>query len=201
MYKHMPVIDVQSFDLVCRTPDMNATAAFFPIADGSTLRVTWDVETPSPYSNLTPNGPCSFWLAPYSSKGKGKVWSKIHQFTYKGNDDACKWCSSFIKDKGYYDVPLPKGIAPGKYYFRAEVIDHNGARDKSNYLDFTAGAHYYVDCNLIEITGTGTDSLKSPISIMDAYKKYYKTPLFPSTMKNTEFVMPGDDAPFRTANF
>ncbi|KAJ2736742.1 hypothetical protein IW152_000496 [Coemansia sp. BCRC 34962] len=196
MYKNMPVIDVQSFDLVCRTPDMSVPVTAFPIAAGSTVRVVWNVETKSPYSTINPYGPCSFWLAPYSSGGKGKVWSKIHENTYKGDDTKADWCTVFIQEYGYYDVKIPAGIAPGKYYLRSEVIDLDGARGNTPYQDFTAGARFHVNCNVLEITGSGTASLKSPVSIMEAYKPYYKTVFFPTTMKNSQFKMPGGKSPY-----
>ncbi|KAJ2493126.1 hypothetical protein IWW37_000776 [Coemansia sp. RSA 2050] len=197
MYKNMPVIDVQSFDLVCRTPDMDTPVrSAFSITAGSTIRVNWDTKTASPYSTIMPYGPCSYWLAPYASKGKGKVWSKIHENTYKGDDTKADWCTVTIQEKGYYDVKIPEGLAPGKYYLRSEVIDLDGARGNTPYQDFTAGARFHVNCAVLDITGTGTALLKSPISIMEAYKPYYKTTFFPTTMKNSQFKMPGGKSPY-----
>ncbi|KAJ2024800.1 hypothetical protein GGI10_006385 [Coemansia sp. RSA 2530] len=196
MYKNFPVIDVLSFDLVCRTPDMSVTTKPFSTAAGSTIRVVWETLELSPYSKLKPYGPCSFWLAPYSSKGEGKVWSKIQEITIEETSKGPAWCSAFIQELGYRDVVIPKGIAPGKYYLRSEVIDLDGARGKSYYQDYTSGARYHVNCNLIEITGKGTASLKSPVSILEAYQEFHRKPLFPSTMKNGDLKMPGGPSPY-----
>ncbi|KAJ2688765.1 hypothetical protein IWW39_001980 [Coemansia spiralis] len=199
-YKSMPVIDVQSFDLVCRTPDMNAAVKKpLSVAAGGKVRLTWDAEAKSPYSGSNPYGPCSFWLAPVSSKGKGKVWSKIHEFTFSEGGGAAHWCSTSIVANTYYDVDIPAEIAPGKYYLRSEVIDIDGTRDKSHYLDFTAGARFHVNCAVLDITGMGAAPLKSPISIMESYRPYYKSVLFPSTKKNSEFKMPGGASPYAKA--
>ncbi|KAJ2027521.1 hypothetical protein IWW57_002567, partial [Coemansia sp. S610] len=124
-YASMPALDVQSFDLICRTPDMSAAVKKpLSVAAGGKVRLTWDAEAKSPYSGDDPVGPCTFWLAPVSSKGKGKVWSKIGQYKYLGDDSAANWCSAFIQTSGnHYDLDIPKDIAPGKYYLRSELID------------------------------------------------------------------------------
>ncbi|KAJ2728549.1 hypothetical protein IW152_005940, partial [Coemansia sp. BCRC 34962] len=164
----------------------------FEIEAGKNIRLTWasDPET-WPFADVQPKGPCAFWLAPVSSKGVGKVWSKIYEYTNNGKDDDIKWCSDAIAaNKGFYDILIPSGIAKGTYILRSEIIDIRDA-SVSNYNDFSMGPRFHSNCLLLEITGTGTTPLKSPVSILEVYKPYYKKPLLPKTVKNGEFKLPG----------
>ncbi|KAJ2825806.1 hypothetical protein FBU31_003603 [Coemansia sp. 'formosensis'] len=188
----MPVLDVQTTDLICRTPDMTSAITPFPIGAGETLRVTWDVSSKSPYSGSDPVGPCVFWLAPYSSKGIGKVWTKIHHYMYDGDDKSANWCSAKLVDNGgYYDLVIPKDIVNGQYYLRSELIDITGARLTSNYLDSTAGPRFHVNCAVIDVTGGSGVPFKAPVSILDVYKPFYKKTVFPTAMVNSKLILPG----------
>ncbi|KAJ2890122.1 hypothetical protein GGI21_006293, partial [Coemansia aciculifera] len=61
----MPIIDVTSTDLICRSPDMTDKRTPFAATAGEVVRVTWGAE-----GSTTPlKGPCSFWLAKQSSGG------------------------------------------------------------------------------------------------------------------------------------
>ncbi|KAJ2058919.1 hypothetical protein GGI17_004747 [Coemansia sp. S146] len=175
---------------------MAADVPAYGIAAGKTIRITWATEDKGPYANIDPVGPCSFWLAPFTSKGIGKVWSKIHEYANDGTDDKTNWCSAQLATKGYFDFVIPSDIAPGKYILRSELINILGA-SVANYDDFTSGPEFYSNCQVLEVTGSGTAPLKNPVSILEAYKKYYKTPLFPKGTKNSKFAFPGP-APYTT---
>ncbi|KAJ2022758.1 hypothetical protein H4218_001936 [Coemansia sp. IMI 209128] len=197
--KNVPVYDVQSTDLICRSPDMTFAAKPFAIEAGKNIRVTWASDPKAwPLVDVLPKGPCTFWLAPVSSKGIGKVWSKIYEYTNNGKDgDETKWCSDAITTKGYYDVLIPSEIAKGTYILRSEIIDIVDA-SVSNYDDYSMGPRFYPNCLLLDITGTETAPLKSPVSILDVYKPYYKKPLLPKTVKSSQFKLPSP-APYAPA--
>ncbi|KAJ2755942.1 hypothetical protein GGI19_001236 [Coemansia pectinata] len=194
----MPVVDVQSTDLICRTHDMTYKAEPFAIEAGQDIRITWSKEKmTSPYTGIDPVGPCVFWLSPLEKKGVGKVWSKIHEYTNDGGEDAANWCSAkIVNSKNYYDFTIPGEIIPGKYLLRTEIIDIISA-GKTNYDDFTMGPHFYSNCLVLDITGNGTAPLKNPVSIIDVYKPYYKKPFYVEGTKNNLFKLPGP-APYTT---
>ncbi|KAJ1672112.1 hypothetical protein GGF38_000293 [Coemansia sp. RSA 25] len=193
MYKYpaVPVVDVQSTDLICRSADLTAAVTPFKVAAGSIITVRWDLTMKSPFSNQAIVGPCSFWLAKQSSKGTGPNWSKINEHLYEGDDSSAEWCSARIgKKDGYYEFTLPKDIAAGIYYFRSEIIDIGDA-NISNYDDFTMGPRFHSNCFLIEITGDGKESLKNTVDIMEVYKPFYKKLLRADTIVNSKFKYPG----------
>ncbi|KAJ2099347.1 hypothetical protein GGI09_002832 [Coemansia sp. S100] len=194
--RNVPVLDVQSTDLICRSPDMTAEVAPYSMAAGKTIRVTFATEDKGPYANIDPVGPCSFWLAPLASKGVGKVWSKIHEYANDGKSEKSNWCSAELSKKGYFDFVIPADITPGKYILRSELINILAA-GTTNYADFTSGPEFYSSCLVLDITGSGTAALKTPVSILEAYKSYYKTPLFPKGTKDNKFAFPGP-APYTT---
>ncbi|KAJ2111359.1 hypothetical protein IW146_005414 [Coemansia sp. RSA 922] len=53
------------------------------------------------------------------------------------------------------------------------------------------GAHFYSDCLVLDITGSGNATLKNPVSILDVYKPYYKKAMFPLGSKDNKFTLPG----------
>ncbi|KAJ2415999.1 hypothetical protein GGI10_001296 [Coemansia sp. RSA 2530] len=190
---NIPVVDTQSTDLICRSPDMTFQAMPFRIDAGDFARVTWKSDPDTyPYHNVEPKGPCTFWLAPASSKGKGKVWSKIHQYINNGKDGVeTKWCTDIITaNKGFYDVPIPTGLAKGTYILRSEIIDIRDA-SVSNYDDFSMGPRFHPNCLLIDVYSIGDDPLKSSESILEVYKPYYKSPMLPETTSYSQLKLPG----------
>ncbi|KAJ2834919.1 hypothetical protein FBU31_001719 [Coemansia sp. 'formosensis'] len=189
----IPVMDVQSTDLICRSPDMTAAVTPFSIDAGNDIRIWFNDKKVSPYAGIPPVGPCSFWLAPVASNGVGKVWTKIHEYTNDGNEKT-NWCSAkIVNNGGYYQFTIPSEITPGTYILRTELIDILGA-SKTNYDDFTMGPRFHSNCLVVKITGKGTSPLKNPVSIMDVYKPYNKTPMLPTTMANSAFKLPGPPA-------
>ncbi|KAJ1918119.1 hypothetical protein GGI09_004541 [Coemansia sp. S100] len=190
MHPRMPVIDVQSTDLICRTSSMSAKVKPLVVEAGTNIGLVWDTKNTSPYTDAHPHGPCTFWLAPYASKGTGQVWSKFQEFKFEGDNDSAKWCTDKILDKGYYVLNIPAYIGKGKYYLRTEIIDITDAQ-KTNYEDFTAGPRFHSNCMVLEVTSNSTAPLKNPVNILEAYKKYYKTPLFPKGTANSNFTLPG----------
>ncbi|KAJ2641178.1 hypothetical protein GGF44_002238 [Coemansia sp. RSA 1694] len=198
--KKMPVMDVQSTDLICRSPDMTDKRVPFSVAAGDTIRLTWDMDNDAAIvERKALLGPCSFWLAKLSSKGLGASWTKIHQQTYDADKTTTEWCTNEIlragsdKKAGTYDLVIPKGIEKGLYLLRSEIIDLTGAA-VSNYDDYTMGARYYPNCLVLDITGDGSSPLKNPVDILNEYKKYYKTPLMTGGLDLTKFKYPGPAA-------
>ncbi|KAJ2068410.1 hypothetical protein GGI03_003156 [Coemansia sp. RSA 2337] len=189
---HIPVVDVQSTDIICRSPDMTFKAEPFAIEAGQEIRITWSTSKPtSPYAGIDPVGPCAFWLSPLEKKGVGKVWSKIYEYTNDGEEKATNWCSAkIVNSNNFLDFPIPEDIIPGKYLLRTEIIDILGG-EKTNYADFTMGPHFYSNCLVLDITGNGTAPLKNPVSILDVYKPYYKKPFYTEGTKNKDFTLPG----------
>ncbi|KAJ2746861.1 hypothetical protein GGI20_001014 [Coemansia sp. BCRC 34301] len=194
-----PVVDVQSTDLICRSPDMADDRKPFSIGAGETIRLTWAIGGNATFTEEPIKGPCSFWLAKQSFKGIGPNWSKIQEYTNNGKtgEDA-KWCTDEIlttydgkKKAGTFDVQIPEDIEPGLYILRSEIIDILHA-EVTNYDDYTMGARYYPNCLVLDITGEGTTPLKGTADIMKEYKKYYKTPLLASP--SAKFVYPGPKA-------
>ncbi|KAJ2580753.1 hypothetical protein GGH95_002421 [Coemansia sp. RSA 1836] len=193
-YTNVPVVDVQSTDLICRSSDLTFKGEPYKVNAGGHLYLNWDTKSVSGATGKAPVGPCSFWLAKQSTKGVGAVWSKIDQYTI---GDKKEWCSAhIINGSGTYDLTLPSDIAPGVYILRSELIDVSDAAD-SNYDDFTSGARYHSSCVVLDIASKGTSELKNPVDIIKAYKKYYKAPLMPKTVEPSKFVYPGPalDAP------
>ncbi|KAJ2039222.1 hypothetical protein H4S04_008168 [Coemansia sp. S16] len=195
---NIPVVDVQSADIICRSPDMTFKAEPFTIEAGKEIHITWsDTKKTSPYSGNNPTGPCVFWLSPLEKKGVGKVWSKVHEYTNDGKASDSAWCTSKIAtDGGYYGFIIPEDIIPGKYLLRTEIIDLLEAY-VSNYEDYAMGAHFYSDCLVLDITGSGNATLKNPVSIMDVYKPFYKKAMFPIGSNDSKFTLPGP-APYTT---
>ncbi|KAJ2823450.1 hypothetical protein GGI24_003676 [Coemansia furcata] len=190
-------MDLQSTDLLCRSPDLTAAVTPYEIEAGKNIRLTWanDMET-SPYKDVNPNGPCVFWIAPIASKGVGKVWSKIHEYVNDRNEANSNWCTQSINQNGWYDFAIPSDIPTGKYILRSELIDITNAY-VSNYDDFTMGPRFYPGCIVISVTKGGSGPLKNPVSILDVYKPYNKKAMFPKEMKSKDFVLPGP-APYTT---
>ncbi|KAJ2741511.1 hypothetical protein GGI20_005138 [Coemansia sp. BCRC 34301] len=197
-YPNIPVVDFQSTDLICRSPDLaDPNVEPFKIAGGETITLRWDTKMKPGIGSSAISGPCSFWLAKASSKGTGPNWSKLNEFTYDGDAGKPDWCSYKLNragDNAYYEFKLPE-LVKGVYYLRAEIIDLNDA-GKTNYDDFTMGSRSYASCLMIEITGDGTETLKKLVDIMDAYKPYYKSKvLLGGNIGNAKFVYPGPVAP------
>ncbi|KAJ2872755.1 hypothetical protein GGH93_003766 [Coemansia aciculifera] len=190
--KNVPVVDVQSTDLICRTPDITAKVTPFVIEAGEDIRIIWSKEKKiSPYSGNEPTGPCIFWLSPLEKKGVGKVWSKIHEYKNDGKASGSAWCSAKIASNGdFYEFNIPSDIIPGKYILRSEIIDLQESY-VSNYKDYAMGAHIYSNCLVLDITGNGTAPLKNPVSILETYKPYYKMPMFPIGTDDSKFALPG----------
>ncbi|KAJ2813386.1 hypothetical protein H4S07_000732 [Coemansia furcata] len=140
-------------------------------------------------------GPCAFWIAPRNSTGVGKVWSKIYEYDNDGKDSAT-WCSESINAKGLFDIVIPSNIPSGEYILRSEIVDLTNAY-VSNYDDFTMGPRVYSGCVVIDVTGGDDTPLKNPVSILDVYKPYNKTPMFLKNAKAAGFKLPGP-APYTT---
>ncbi|KAJ2839719.1 hypothetical protein FBU31_000640 [Coemansia sp. 'formosensis'] len=98
-----------------------------------------------------------------------------------------------VNNGGYYEFTIPSEIMPGTYILRTELIDILSA-SKTNYEDFTMGARFHSNCLVVKITGSGKSPLKNPVSIMDAYKPYYKKPMLPTTLATKDFKLPGPPA-------
>jgi len=116
------------------------------------------------------------YLAPASSNGGGDVWVKIF---HEGNtgiwttdkiradgvnkgkvssrvlfDRWSLWLNRFLQ----WDVPIPSGLAPGKYILRLEIIALHEA-DTLYSKNPARGAQLYPSCIQIEVTGSGTRDL------------------------------------------
>ncbi|KAJ2741510.1 hypothetical protein GGI20_005137, partial [Coemansia sp. BCRC 34301] len=198
-YKHVnvPVIDFQSTDLICRSPDLTASGVKpFKIAGGGTISLRWNTKLEPGLGEFEIAGPCSYWMAKASSKGTGPNWSKINAYYNTVDGDKPDWCSNKLKragDNAYYEFQLPK-LVKGIYYLRAEIIDLSEA-SPTNYDDYTMGPRSYASCMMVEITGDGTETLKNLVDIMDTYKPYYKDKLLlGGSVKLKDFTYPGPAA-------
>ncbi|KAJ2102726.1 hypothetical protein IW146_009035 [Coemansia sp. RSA 922] len=156
MFSHLlrpdiPVMDMYSTHMTCRTLDMNDKVKPFVVAAGEVVPLTYEKKDVSPISGQPIKGPCSFYLSNTTAKGKGAVWFPIE----KTGSDGTLWCSELIKKNGYtHGVKIPKDIPAGTYYLRSEIIDLSAYLD-NKYEDFTREPQFYIDCLAITVTGSG----------------------------------------------
>ncbi|KAJ2058920.1 hypothetical protein GGI17_004748 [Coemansia sp. S146] len=147
----IPVMDMYSSHMTCRTLDLNDKVKPFVVAAGAMVPLTYEPKELSPISGQPIKGPCSFYLSNIKAKGKGSVWFPIEKTGFDGD----MWCSQLIKKNGYtHGVVIPKEITPGTYYLRSEIIDLAAYLD-NKYEDFTREPQFYIDCMAITVTGSG----------------------------------------------
>ncbi|KAJ2336824.1 hypothetical protein GGI00_000616 [Coemansia sp. RSA 2681] len=184
----MPVANLHTSALTCRSLSINDKVTPFKVEAGSPVPLKFDEETISPMHNTKIKGPCTFWLADIKTKGKNASWFKIAQYTF----DEGGWCTDHIQENGNtYALTIPEDIPSGTYYLRTEIIDL-AANLKTRYRDFTRGPHFYVNCLAIAVEGTGEVSPKGHKipGIYDNVEEKFVVNVEDSDASK-EFVMPG----------
>ena len=86
------------------------------------------------------------------------LWNKIDEAgLIDGSDPPGFWASNdMIANNNSWAVTIPPFIAPGKYVLRHEIIALHASHNYG-----TAGAQAYPQCINLDITGSGTDPLRS----------------------------------------
>ncbi|KAJ2490049.1 hypothetical protein IWW37_003469 [Coemansia sp. RSA 2050] len=186
----IPVMDMYSADMTCRSLDMNDKVKPYQVTAGQMVPLSFESNAVSPISNQPIKGPCSFYLSDTKTKGKGAVWFPIEKNTYGGG----LWCSENIKKNGYtHGVVIPKEVPPGTYYLRTEIIDLGSSIGKG-IVDFTRGPHFFVNCMAITVTGSGKASPKGykiPGIYNNAESKFIIN--VDDATASSKFILPGPE--------
>ena len=143
-------------DLACGVNGGNGVARVCPANAGSKLTFEWrtwpDAEQPG---SIDPNhkGPCTVYMKKVddatTDKAAGDGWFKIFEEDY--DNAAGKWCTEkLIPNNGHLSVIIPKGLAPGPYLVRPELLALHQA-DKS-----PPDPQFYVGCAQVFLESTGS---------------------------------------------
>ncbi|KAJ2767678.1 hypothetical protein GGI18_005744, partial [Coemansia linderi] len=113
----MPVMDVNSWDMTCRSTNMAKAPRPLEIDSNDILVLNFDPnQTPAIISEEQASqhiwGPCIVYMANADTVGKELKWFKV--FEYSGDKDA--WCSQkIISNGGKLHVPMKPKLKSGKY--------------------------------------------------------------------------------------
>ncbi|KAJ1879714.1 hypothetical protein LPJ57_002679 [Coemansia sp. RSA 486] len=193
--KNFPVMDFDSNDLRCRTPETDISVTKTNVIKvakaGDTITLFWDPESRTMVTDSNEphliHGPCMVYLSPYEKKAK-KGWFKIYG---SGMVDG-QWCSAGIRTRGgKLDVTIDSAIAPGKYYLRGEVIGLNNSV-LDNWDDYTQGAQSFANCAVIEIV-EGGDEVPEGVSIPGIYHMEDKNLKGDFTDADDSYEVPGPE--------
>ncbi|KAJ2342022.1 hypothetical protein GGH92_005556 [Coemansia sp. RSA 2673] len=186
-----PVLDVNSPDMVCRTPDMSYQPTPFQIYSDDTLFLQFDMDTnPAIISDDKKGqhiwGPCIVYMAEASATSSALKWFKV--FEYAGDKD--RWCSESIAlDGTVLQVPMKKNLKTGYYIVRTEIIGLNMADGLSSNGN-NMGAQFYPSCGLIAFTNVHnrTKVPETTVSIPGVYKATDPSLLLKAGIFNTKAV-------------
>ncbi|KAJ2008076.1 hypothetical protein H4R26_000420 [Coemansia thaxteri] len=191
----MPVMDMNSDAMTCRTYDMSTLPrSVLQVTSEDSLKLTWFAEDRTPISTFEVKdqeiwGPCLVYFAPAKSTSKNK-WFKI----YEEAGTESQWCSQrVVSNKGSLVVPMNLDIPSGQYIFRAEVIGLNMAK-VSNEDDASMGAQFFSNCGMLNYTSSGTqETMPAGVAFPGFYKYTDKKSLLvdPMKTKSKSYKPPG----------
>ncbi|KAF1839509.1 hypothetical protein BDW02DRAFT_155491 [Decorospora gaudefroyi] len=185
-----PIASLDSDDMACNVGGTKGVSRVQPVKDGALLTFeirAWPNDATKERLDDGHRGPCAVYLKKVdratTDKAAGDGWFKIFDHGY--NSETKRWCTDEIIDNdGLLSVHLPKGLEPGDYLARPELLAlHNALNDDPQ---------MYTGCAQIFLEGNGNLVPESTVSI-PGYMKYgtpstnfdiYNTP-------NSEYVLPG----------
>ncbi|KAJ2642800.1 hypothetical protein GGF44_001477 [Coemansia sp. RSA 1694] len=145
-------MDVNSWDMVCRSSDMATSPKAFEINSDDALVVNFGGEAvmdiiTKEKAGAHILGPCVVYMADAKAMGKSLKWFKVYE--YAGDKDA--WCSEKVASGTVLQVPMKADLKSGDYIVRAEIIGLNMA-DKKSSEGYSMGAQFFPSCGLITLT-------------------------------------------------
>ncbi|KAJ2583651.1 hypothetical protein GGH95_000868 [Coemansia sp. RSA 1836] len=192
-FPKVPVMDVNSWDMACRSPDMVTKPNAFKINSDDVLVIEFENDVKLDYISKKQNaggaqniwGPCVVYMAEAKDTSKPLKWFKI--FEYAGDKDA--WCSEKIATLGALNVPMKADLKSGDYIVRAEVIALNTA-DKLSSEGYSMGAQFYPSCGLVTLTNVkgGKKLPTNTVTIPGMYNATSPSLLLEDGIVNTKAV-------------
>ncbi|KAK3360133.1 glycoside hydrolase family 61 protein [Lasiosphaeria hispida] len=168
-----PVQDVTSQNMICGAPGTKSNT-ILNVAAGDRIGMYWghviggaqfanDVDHPIAKSH---KGPVMAYLAKVdnaaSTGTSGLKWFKVWQETF--DTGSKKWgVDTMLQNQGWVYFNMPTCIAPGQYLLRGETLALHSANKPNQ-------AQFYQSCAQINISGSGSFTPSSTISIPGAYK-------------------------------
>ncbi|KAK8218899.1 putative endo-beta-1,4-glucanase D [Phyllosticta capitalensis] len=157
-----PVKDVTSTDITCNVNNVQV-AKTLEVAAGDVVTFEWHHNSRDASDDIIASshkGPVMTYIAPEDKGGNGTNWVKLAEEGYNASDDT--WAvDNLIANDGKHNVTIPD-IAAGNYLLRPEII---ALHEASN----VGGAQFYMECVQVKVTGSGSTSLPSGVSLPGAY--------------------------------
>jgi len=169
-----PVYDVTTTDLICQTAG-STSSQVISVAPGDKVgawfqhvlggaQYSGDPDNPIASSH---KGPITAWLAKVDNAATtdktGLKWFKIWEDTF--DTGTKKWgVDNMIANSGWAYFNIPTCVAPGDYLLRVELLALHSASNLK-------GAQFYGSCAQITVSGSGTFSPSSTVSIPGVYQQ------------------------------